>query len=93
MVYYFFSWGDGFNSGWLGPYPSGASVEASHSLTVEDSYEIQVIAQDSNGTKSVWSDPFPITMPYSYNPQFRFIHWLLELFPHAFPILRVLMGY
>ena len=93
-VYYFFSWGDGFDSGWIGPYSSGEPVEASHSWTQQHSYEIAVIAQDSNGTKSAWSDPFPITMPCSYTPSLlRLLTALLERFPHTFPILRLLMGY
>jgi len=93
-VYYFFSWGDGFDSGWLGPYASGESVEASHTWTEQNSYEIKVIAQDSNGTKSAWSDPFPIVMPYDIyrNPFFlQVLQNLLWNHPFMFPLLRLLV--
>jgi len=93
MLYYFFSWGDGFDSGWLGPYQPGEPVEASHTWTEQASYEIKVIVQDSNGTRSAWSDPFPVTMPFTYtHPMYRFVQWLFERFPYAFPILRHLLG-
>jgi hypothetical protein len=93
-VYYFFSWGDGFDSGWLGPLGSGETVTASHSWTEENSYEIQVIAQDVNGTKSVWSDPLPIEMPYVFHPHLPLLELLqkfLQNHPFLFPLLRLLI--
>lgn len=93
-VYYFFSWGDGFDSGWLGPFSSGESVEAAHSWTEQDSYEIKVIAQDSNGTKSLWSDPYPIVMPYTVHWNLLFLKVLRNLLqnhPFMFPFLRLLI--
>ena len=49
---------------------------------------------DENGEFSFWSDPLPITMPYSYNkPILQFLDVLFQRFPHAFPILRQLLGY
>ncbi len=94
LLYYFFSWGDGFDSGWLGPYLSGEVAEASHTWSIEGSYEIKVIVQDSNGTKSTWSDPFPITMPFSYaSPLASLLQWLFQRFPHALPILRYMLGF
>ncbi len=87
-IYYFFDWGDGTVSGWLGPYASGQTVEASHVWLRKDVYEIKVIAQDTNGTKSVWSDPLSVTMPRFKPFNFKFFEWLFERFPNAFPILR-----
>jgi hypothetical protein len=90
-LYYLFNWDDGTNSGWLGPYSPGETVEASHTWTIQDTYEITVIAQDSNGTKSIWSDPLPIEMPhnthYSHRPFIRF----LQNHPHLFPILQAIL--
>jgi putative cell wall-binding protein len=89
-LYYFFSWGDGSDSGWLGPYGSGESVEASHYWTEKNSYEIKVIAQDINGTKSVWSDPLPIDMPYIFHPHWPFLEILLK-FLQKHPFLLYLL--
>jgi len=94
QVYYLWDWGDGINSGWLGPYNSGVTVDTTHKWVVEGSYNIKVIAKDIYGKESSWSDPLPITMPYSYNnPTLQFLELLFQRFPHAFPILRQLLGY
>jgi len=93
QIYYFWDWGDGNNSGWLGPYTSGATCEAKHSWDAKDNYNIKVKAKDIYGKESAWSDPLPITMPYSYNPMLQFLERLFERFPNAFPILRHLLGY
>jgi len=60
QVYYWWNWGDGTNSGWLGPYESNESVNASHSWTDPGNYNIKVKAKDSAGAVSVWSDSLSI---------------------------------
>jgi hypothetical protein len=92
-VYYVFDWGDGAYSGWLGPYPSGETCEAKYTWSKSGSYMIKVKAKNSNEVQSVWSDPLPITMPYSYNPLQQFLDWLFERLPNVFPLLRQLLGY
>jgi hypothetical protein len=47
-VYYYFDWGDGGNSGWLGPYASGASGCKDHSYSSEGTYTIKAKAKDNN---------------------------------------------
>ena len=94
QVYYNWSWGDGTYSGWIGPNASGATESIKHKWSVKGSYQIKVKAKDTNGAESPWSDPLPIRMPTSYNiPMLWLWERLLERFPHAFPILRLLMGY
>jgi len=79
---FFFDWGDGSNSGWVGPIASGGTANASHTWDDQDDYSIKVKAKDPNGEESPWSDPLPITMPnaLSFNLPV-FIQYLLELFP------------
>ena len=89
QIYYLFDWGDGTDSGWVGAYDSGDVCQESHIWTTKGSYSIKVKAKDSSGAESVWSDPLPITMPYSYNkPTLQFLELLLQRFPDAFSILR-----
>lgn len=45
-VYYWFDWGDGTNSGWVGPLQSGETAEASHSWFQKGDYSILVCARD-----------------------------------------------
>jgi hypothetical protein len=65
QVSYWFDWGDGNNSGWVGPYASGATGSAQHLWTVKGSYSIKVKARDIFGAESNWSDPLPVAMPTS----------------------------
>lgn len=84
-IYYLFDWGDGYDSGWIGPYISGENAEASNTWSEQGNYEIKVIAQDINGAMSEWSDPLVVSMPknkQSINPLFlQFLDKFLERFP------------
>jgi hypothetical protein len=93
QVYYRWDWGNGEYSDWLGPYDSGESISTSHIWPEEGTYLIRVKAKDVYDTESDWSDPFAVTMPYSYNPIHQFFEWLFQRLPRAFPLLRHLLGY
>jgi hypothetical protein len=62
QIFYMWGWGDGTESGWIGPFDSGQTAEASHSWDVIGDYEISVKAKDENGAKSEWSEilMFPV---------------------------------
>jgi PKD repeat protein len=92
-VYYFIDWGDHTNSSWIGPYSSGDIVTKSHTWSTKGTYTIKAKAKDIYGNESGWAT-LSVTMPCSYNiPMLKFWEQLLERFPHAFPILRHLLGY
>lgn len=94
QVSYWFDWGDGTNSGWVGPYNSGVTMSAAHTWTTKGNYQIKVKAKDIHGIESVWSDSLPIKMPMSYTLLgSHFLEHFLTRFPHIFPILRHLLGY
>jgi len=63
QIYYWFDWGDGNNSGWVGPYASGATGSAKHTWTEKGTYQIKVKAKDIFGGESDWSDLLSVTMP------------------------------
>jgi len=92
-IYYWFEWGDGNNSGWVGSYNSGQTGSASHKWSIQDTYQIKVKAKDVSGKESDWSDLMEITMPKNKPFIFNFplLNWFLEKFPNTFPILRYLM--
>lgn len=63
-VEYLFDWGDGTNSGWIGPYHSGDAVTVSHTWSHRGSFPIKVQARDAiSGEVSVWSESLPVGMP------------------------------
>ncbi len=59
-LYYRFDWGNGHDSGWLGPFNSGDSVNESYAWDAPGSYEITVVAQDTFGVFSGMSVPHAI---------------------------------
>jgi hypothetical protein len=92
-VYYFIDWGDNNNSSWIGPYLSGELITESHKWSKNGNYIIKAKAKDTYGAESDWGQ-LEVTMPLSYNViNHPFIDWLFERFPHAFPILRYLLGF
>lgn len=73
MVYYLWDWGDGTQSDWLGPYPSGTQASAQKSWVKKGDYSVKVKSKDIYGAESPWSDPLPISMPTSKVSQLRLL--------------------
>jgi len=94
QVSYFFDWGDGTNSGWQGPFASGTGTTQSHTWSTEGGYTIKAKAKDAAGHESDYGT-LTVTMPTSITMLsfHQLIEKLFERFPHAFPILRQLLGY
>lgn len=55
LVYYRWSWGDGTESQWIGPFDSGAPAEASHKWDTAGIFSVKVKAKDVYGLESGWS--------------------------------------
>jgi hypothetical protein len=92
-ISYMFGWGDGTFSGWVGPINSGETASAKKTWDTKGTYQVKVVAKDTHGVLSVWSDPSPITMPLSYKmPFLHLLERLFEQFPHMFTVLRHLLG-
>lgn len=86
-VTYCIDWGDGSDIVYIGPFPPNLCGTASHTWSRQGTYIIKAKASDGQA-ESNWST-LGVTMPLSYEPpHFRFLDWLLEWFPNAFPILR-----
>ncbi len=66
QIYYLFDWGDGSDSGWLGPYDSGKTVNVSYVWDSVGTYGIKVKAKDITGAESEWSDSLAVSMPKAY---------------------------
>ena len=79
QVYYMWNWGDGSQSGWLGPYNSGVTIITSHMWTVKGSYSIKVKAKDTFGAESKWSKPLSIKIRLSQNAIEKFIDHLISI--------------
>ena len=91
QVYYWWEWGDGTNSGWLGPYESGETAEAIHSWDKKGNYEIRVKAKHTEEIQSEWSDPLSVSMPRNKTTTHLFPHFLERLIDR-FPLLERLLA-
>ncbi len=87
---YLFDWGDEKFSGWVGPYNSGQTAEASHKWNGKGDYEIRVKAKDDHGVQSDWSDPLPISMPKNKKVVNTYFFDFLEQLSRLFPNLKII---
>ena len=92
-IFYLFDWGDGSNSGWLGPFDSGEECHASHSWERIDEYNIRVKARDIHGGESEWSDPLTISIPKTSKYNSIVIPWIYDWFSYRFLFLNFLINY
>ncbi|GEM_PF-5614364 len=83
-IYYLFDWGDGTDSGWVGPYASGQTATASHIWENPGAYPIKVKAKDVVGEESVWSEPLSLVMPKTVQARWLsfyedFLTWIISI--------------
>jgi outer membrane protein assembly factor BamB len=91
-IWYYVDWGDNSNTGWFGPYSSNEEVVKSHFWYEKGTYTISCKAKDPYNAEGDWGT-LSVTMPCSYDkPIMNFLEKILERFPHAFPILRYILG-
>ncbi len=76
----FVDWGDGSNSSWLGPYPSGEEINLSHNWEEEGTYLIRAKAKDIYDFESDWAE-FEIEIPRNRMVSNLWFQWFLERFP------------
>jgi hypothetical protein len=86
-IYYYIEWGDGKDTGWIGPYHSGEEITKSHSWSKKDTYVIRCKAKDPYGEESDWGT-LEVTMPKNQQTQNMRLLRFLESHPRMFPILR-----
>lgn len=89
QLYYLFSWGDGTDSGWIGPFESGGECEASHIWNKKGDYEVKVRAKDTKDLLSEWSDPLRISMPKN-NPVSSLLTEFFQNHPILFKLIQIL---
>ena len=82
-VYYYIDWGDNTNTGWIGPYKSGDSINISHIWTERGGYTIKAKAKDIYDAESDWVT-LKVTMPISLYEKNRFF----SIFEYLKEILR-----
>jgi hypothetical protein len=92
ILYYFVDWGDGTNSGWLGPYTSGQPVTISHVWSKRGTYTVKAKVKDAYDAESGWGT-LEVIIPrirVSYSSlflrfleRFQLLERLLKIQPHV----------
>ena len=59
---YFFDWGDGSHSGWIGPYEEGIECKYSYQWKKIGTYKIRVKSKDEQNRESSWSNIINLTI-------------------------------
>jgi parallel beta-helix repeat protein len=88
-LYYYIEWGDGTDTGWLGPNMSGDTLTSTHSFTTKGVYTVKAKAKDTFGLESEWGT-LEVTIPKTMAVNVVFMK-ILERFPLAFPLIRHLL--
>jgi hypothetical protein len=71
-IYYLFDWSDGTDSGYLGPYNSGETAQATHAWTKDGVFQVKVESLDMHGFESPWSESFDVSISYWNNKVWLF---------------------
>ena len=61
-VFYWFSWGDGSSTGWMGPYSDQQMVSATHRWNIPGVYSVRVRSKDIHDQRSSWSSVRTVTI-------------------------------
>ena len=88
-IYYYVDWGDHTNTGWFGPFNSGAEVLKSHKWNLGRTYVIRSKAKDIHDGESEWSD-FEVSIPRNKVTFNSLYFQFLELFPLLERLLNIL---
>jgi len=86
-IYYLFDWGDGNFSDWVGPYPSGQTIDASHAWSELGDHGVKVKAKDIWGVTSDWSEEgviFIVEDQAPHKPEITGKQWVIGGFEYDY---------
>lgn len=90
IIYYLVDWGDGNNTGWLGPYISGTpTIPLIHTWTTQGTFTIKAKIKDICDVESAWGE-LEVNMPRARTINSPFLQFL-QNHPNMFPILQLLL--
>lgn len=90
-VFYYIEWGDGTNTGWIGPYPSGGQITQNHTWDSRGSYTITAKAKDPDENEGLTSI-YEVSIPRMRQIQTfsDFIKQYIEFLLYRFPLIQKL---
>jgi hypothetical protein len=91
-VYYYVDWGDGSNTGWIGPFTSGEEISVNHTWTKKGTYKISARAKDVYNLITNWVT-LEVTIPRIRTYENVLIKILFERFSRIIQILGFLLNF
>ncbi len=88
QIFYWFDWGDGTASEWMGPYPSNVTIESSHVWDTQGDYIVKVKTKDEHGSLGEWSDPVGLELSFKFSTDLYLKQGFLHLFGR--PLLKTI---
>ena len=85
-IYYFIDWGDGSDTGWIGPFSSGVEINQSHTWSQTKIYNIKAKAKDIHDDEGRWATS-TINIPRN-----KAINTFLSSLLERFPLLKQLFS-
>ncbi len=87
-IFYFIEWGDGKDTGWIGPYDSGVEIVRSHKWLEKGSFNIKCRAKDPYDAETDWAE-FDVEIPRARVLSYQWLEWLLEIIPALEQLLNL----
>jgi hypothetical protein len=91
-IYYYILWGDGYVEIWEGPFASGEDFVIDHTFQKEGTFTIEAKVKDYLDVESGVAT-LDVTIPRTRATYESLFLRIIECFPNAFPILRLLFGF
>lgn len=91
-VYYYVDWGDGTNTGWIGPFTSGEEISVNYSFSKKRTYKISARAKDVYGLITSWAT-LDVIIPRIKVYENILIKILFERFSRIIQILGFLLNF
>jgi hypothetical protein len=79
-LFFYIDWGDGNNTGWIGPYFAGGFVKKNHTWNEPGTFIIKAKSKDTCDAESRWGE-LTITIPRNKAAYSLLFQWLFERFP------------
>ena len=89
-IYYYIEWGDGTNTGWIGPYASDEEITQSHSWSKRGTFIISAKAKDTDENEGS-INTLNVVIPKTKNVNSNIILEILRIFLARFPILKMII--
>ncbi len=90
QLFAFFDWGDGSNSGWMGPYSPGEDICTNHTWKSPGLFHLVIYLKNETGFEYIWR--FATAMPKSRSINCDLISKIITKISIQFPILYKLIN-